>query len=255
MFEGWQESMIWSCLGHIMGKLYADAMEAPSSAMIRLGDFCFFAGEPREELALYWKNRQERMVGETDPALLAAKNGSGLILVPKDQAWGEMIESCYGGRAKKVSRYAIKKEPGVFDQKKLKDAVAALPKGYVLKMIDEALFWRCKEISWCRDWVSQYETYGLYREYGLGVVAIKDGEPVSGASSYSSYPGGIEIEIDTRKDCRRKGLAYACGAKLILECLEKNWYPSWDAQNLWSVALAQKLGYHLDHEYAAYEVS
>ena len=66
---------------------------------------------------------------------------------------------------------------------------------------------------------------------------------------------GIEIEIDTREDHRRKGLAYACGAKLILECLKRGLYPSWDAQNKWSVALAEKLGYHFDHEYTAYEIT
>ena len=80
----------------------------------------------------------------------------------------------------------------------------------------------------------------------------KDGEIVSGASSYSSYVRGIEIEIDTREDYRRRGLAYICGAKLVLECLGRGWYPSWDAQNQWSVALAEKLGYHFDHEYVTY---
>ena len=65
--------------------------------------------------------------------------------------------------------------------------------------------------------------------------------------------GGIEIE--TREDYRRKGLAYICGAKLILECLKREWYPSWDAQNKWSVSLAEKLGYHFAYEYTAYEVT
>ncbi len=101
----------------------------------------------------------------------------------------------------------------------------------------------------------QYEDYAAYRKYGLGVVIVKEGEPVSGASSYSSYMGGIEIEIDTREDYRRKGLAYICGAKLILECLKREWYPSWDAQNKWSVSLAEKLGYHFAYEYTAYEVT
>ena len=27
------------------------------------------------------------------------------------------------------------------------------------------------------------------------------------------------------------------------------------AQNLWSVALAEKLGYHFDHAYTAYEIT
>lgn len=57
-----------------------------------------------------------------------------------------------------------------------------------------------------------------------------------------------------RIDQRRKGLASVCGAKLILECMKRGLYPSWDAQNKGSVALAEKLGYHFSHEYVAYEI-
>ena len=51
---------------------------------------------------------------------------------------------------------------------------------------------------------------------------------------------------------RQAGLAQACGAKLILECLDRGLYPSWDAHDRRSLSLAEKLGYHLDHEYPAY---
>ena len=68
------------------------------------------------------------------------------------------------------------------------------------------------------------------------------------------YNGGIEIEIATRKDYRRKGLATICGARIILECMDRNLYPSWDAQNKWSVALAEKLGYHYERTYPAFEI-
>ncbi|MCM1200726.1 MAG: GNAT family N-acetyltransferase [Bacteroides fragilis] len=61
-------------------------------------------------------------------------------------------------------------------------------------------------------------------------------------------------KIDTKKEYRRRGLATVCGARLILECLDRGLYPSWDAQNPWSVVLAQKLGYHFDREYTAYEI-
>lgn len=84
---------------------------------------------------------------------------------------------------------------------------------------------------------------------------MKNGELVSGASSYDFYKGGIEVEIDTRKDERQKGLALVCGAKLIMECLEQNLYPSWDAHNKGSLALVEKLGYKFDTEYADYEIS
>ena len=113
---------------------------------------------------------------------------------------------------------------------------------------------RCKEIEWCRDWVSQYPNYEAYRKYGIGAIILEKNEPISGASSYSGYHGGIEIEIDTKEEYRRKGLAYISGAKLILECLKRGWYPSWDAQNRWSLSLAEKLGYEFAYEYLAYEI-
>ena len=64
----------------------------------------------------------------------------------------------------------------------------------------------------------------------------------------------MEIEVDTKEAHRRKGLALCCCANLILSCLEKGKYPSWDAANLQSVALAEKLGYHFDREYLTLEV-
>ena len=45
-----------------------------------------------------------------------------------------------------------------------------------------------------------------------------------------------------------------CGAALILKCLERGLYPSWDAHNKESLALAQKLGYIFDREYLCYIV-
>jgi GNAT superfamily N-acetyltransferase len=72
------------------------------------------------------------------------------------------------------------------------------------------------------------------------------------ASSYTVYNGGIEIEVDTKPEFRRKGLAAACSARLILECLQRELYPSWDAHDLRSVALAEKLGYHADDPYTVY---
>lgn len=81
-----------------------------------------------------------------------------------------------------------------------------------------------------------------------------DDQLAAGASSYSVYSQGIEIEIDTKEEYRRRGYATICGAKLIMECLKRDLYPSWDAQNKNSVALAEKLGYHYSHAYTAYEV-
>lgn len=220
-----------------MGEVHTNSVE--DTAMAILGDFAFYAGNPNEEL-IRFKPESCRQ--------------DFIIMVPQNVEWADLIEKCYGDKAKKVTRYAIKKEADIFDVEKLKQAIICLPDGYELKIIEEAEYNMCRENGWANDLVSQYKDYNTYKALGLGVAVLKDGELVAGASSYSTYDKGIEVEIDTREDHRRKGLAYASGAKLILECLEKGLYPSWDAQNKWSVALAQKLGYHFSHEYVAYEV-
>ena len=239
LFRDWQETLIWSCQQGVMGHLYVTNEQEPDCVMALMGDFCFFAGKPNRELVSFKPEWCQQ---------------DFVIMVPQTEEWAVLIEEIYGGHFRKVERYAIKKEPDVFDREKLQQVVDGISEEYELQMMDEELFFRCKDILWCRDLVSQWNNYEMYQKYGLGVVLLKDGEVVSGASSYSGYIGGIEIEIDTREDYRRKGLAYICGAKLILECLDRKWYPSWDAQNRWSVALAEKLGYHFDHAYVAYEI-
>lgn len=237
LFANWEETLIWSCLQGVMGEVHMNSRE--DAAMAVLGDFAFFAGVPSEEL-LGWKPES----GEQ----------SFMIMVPQNEAWGRLMEACYGDNAKKVTRYAIKKEADCFDTFKLEQAILALPEGYELRLLEEAEYALCRRNTWANDLVAQFKDYASYQRLGLGVVAFKDQELVAGASSYSRYLEGIEVEIDTREDHRRKGLAYACGAKLILECLKRGLYPSWDAQNKWSVALAEKLGYHFSHAYTAYEI-
>lgn len=239
LFGKWEETLIWSCLQGVMGKIYADDLNNPTAAMAMIGDFTFFAGKPNIELVSY----------KPDWCIQ-----NFMIMIPQNESWKNLIIDFYGKKATFISRYAIKKEPDIFDKKKLEKAVASLPEQYILSMIDERLYQMCKAESWSADLVSQFPNYENYCKLGLGAVICKENIIISGASSYSRYKEGIEIEIDTREEYRRKGFAYVCGAKLILECLKRNLYPSWDAHNKGSVALAEKLGYHYSHTYTAIEI-
>lgn len=240
LFGDWQETMVWSCLQNVMGHLYTDNLEAPESVMAILGDFCFFAGKPNKEIVA------------TKPDWCKQ---DFIIMTAREEEWFDLIERTYGVNAKRVTRYAIRKEPDVFDKDKLQEIVGSLDQKYTIRKIDEPLYDACKEEGWSKDLVSVYNGYEEYKKLGSGFVILDGTRIVSGASSYSSYLNGIEIEVDTRQEYRRKGLASVCSARLILECLERGLYPSWDAQNLWSVALSEKLGYHFDHAYPAYEIT
>ncbi len=234
LFEGWYETLIWSCLQKVMGKIYVTDLEKPQSALAYVGCFAFYAGVPDKELVM-------------------AKPNGFVIMTPQNETWAECIEDCFPD-AKKVSRYAIKKDTK-FDKDLLHKLTDRLPEGYELKDIDEKIYDMCLSDPVTRDFVSSFESKEKFLDIGRGVVVIRSGSIVAGASSYTRYIEGIEIEVDTLEEERRKGLATAASAALILRCLDEGLYPSWDAQNMNSVHLAEKLGYEFDHEYTAYEVS
>ena len=233
LFEGWQETLVYSCLQKVMGKIFVTDGDEPRAACAYVGCFAFYAGEPEKELVI---NKPDGFV----------------IMTPQNYVWADLIEECYPS-AKKITRYAIRKDTR-FDKDALKQFVNGLPVGYELHEIDSEIYDRCLEDPVTEDFVSSFESKETFLKIGRGMVVIKNGRIVSGASSYTRYSEGIEIEVDTVEDERRKGLAAAACAALILRCLEEGLYPSWDAQNMASVRLAEKLGYEFDHEYVAYEV-
>jgi len=142
----------------------------------------------------------------------------------------------------------------VFSREQLARYIQALPSEFELRLFDREICEQTLLAEWSRDFCDCFLSAEDFLSRGVGVAALCNGVLVAGASSYVVYDGGFEIEIDTHPDYRRRGLATACGARLILEALERNLYPSWDAFDLRSVALAEKLGYHLDHPYVMYMV-
>lgn len=81
--------------------------------------------------------------------------------------------------------------------------------------MEEKEYKMCRENGWANDLVSNYKDYTTYKNLSMGIAVLKDGELVAGASFYSTYDKDIEIEIDTRGDHRRKGLAYAFIGKMM----------------------------------------
>lgn len=240
LFRNWEETMIWSCLQGVMGQAWADCLPEPRSARILTGDFCFLAGQPDKKLVCEF------------PSSFSAPF---LLIVPREESWCEWIEACYPDTYEKFYRYALKKEKDIFDRSLLESYIQRLPQGYELRMIDRELYPRILSGEWSRDLCSQFPDSACYEQLGLGFAALKDGEIAGGASSYTVYNGGIEIEIDVKQEHRRKGIARACAARLILACLDRGLYPSWDAANTESLHLAETLGYHSGGSYISYEIS
>ena len=98
----------------------------------------------------------------------------------------------------------------------------------------------CRDTQWSKDLTANYESYSQYSAYGLGVCILKDGEVVAEfplipvmeeATRILAVRVELKIEVVTREDYRRKGLAYIGAAQLLLECDKRGLYPNWDAAN------------------------
>ena len=151
LFAGWEETLIYSALQKVMGKVYVTDTEDPKSAFAFTGVFAFYAGEPDEELV---KNKPDGFV----------------IMVPQNEAWAKLIGSVYPD-AKKVTRYAIKKDTR-FDVEALKKNLDLLPEGYELKDIDDTLYDMCWENPVTAEFVAVFGSKERYLEYGRGVMIL-----------------------------------------------------------------------------------
>ena len=234
LFAEWEDldTGVVACLEKVMGKIFVTDPEAPVSAMAVIGDFAFCTGEP-------------------DLELLRGKPDRWMLVVPQNDEWAKLIEENFA--AFKRIRYAIRKDT-TFDREKLEAFVRAIPDGYTIRKFDGELYDLCVKDELFEDCVSVFESKEQYLSLGRGFAVMKDGKIVSAASSYSRYRTGIDIEIGTVKAERNKGLGSAVAAKLILSCLDEGLYPAWDAANILSVRLAEKLGYEFSREYACFGV-
>ena len=252
LFGDWENNFLLSCLQGVMGEVYSLDLDNPQSAVAVIGDFRMFVGEPDDSLLKFdYKDSEcDYKCGEMD------------IIIPQNDKWAELVRDTFNSdlegvsELKEIKRYSTFEDMSQFDVDKLNEIKSSAKEGFEILDIDEEIYNRCLENEWSKDLVGNYNDYEDYSKKGVGVVLLdtKNNEIVSGASSYCTFEGGIEIEIDTNEQHRRNGYALICGASIILKCLEKGIYPSWDAHNKGSIELAKKLGYKMKGEYTAFEL-
>lgn len=240
--EGSREVLVRGAMEGTMGRVWVPKLENSSYCLIVAGDFAYLMGlPPKGERALDLKGQ-------------IYESASHAYLFPQDERWADWVEDQFLGQTRTVSRYALKKDEHHFDTGLLKQYMEAVPRGIRLKRIDDRLYRLALKEEWSRDLCSNFEDEKHFKAHGFGYVAMKGREIVAGCSVYGVSEGMMEIEVDTRKDCRRQGLALACSAAFLMECLEKGIVPNWDAANLQSVGLAEKLGYVYEKEYRVYQL-
>lgn len=217
-----------SVLQGLIGEAYVYNICNPKIAFLTVKKYCFISGTLEKE----------KLKEAID------NNFSKYILIPSDNL-GKVIEEIYQDKIIKSERYSMKKDVK-FDIIKLEQMAKSLPKEYNLAKIDEFLEKRIKQEHFMN-------ITDDYKNYGIGYCCIYNDEIIGVASSNIFYKDGIEINIRVKEDYRRKGIATAMASKLILECLRENRKVSWDAANINSVGLAEKLGFEYDSTYNIYK--
>lgn len=218
-----------------MGEVYVDNLEKVNFSFAMFGKFVYVDGNPNSEFA---------------ENALSQINDFRIIIA--NENWFELIEKVFHSNIEKSVRYSIKKDTK-FDKELLKKYVESLDAKYAIQKIDSELYERIQQTD---SFVTNLKMSDEYEKYGIGFCAIdRENKIVGLVTSNAIYENSIEINLKVDEAERRKGIATAISSKLILECLEKNIYPSWDAANMNSVNLARKLGYEYDSEYRIYKVN
>jgi len=238
LYSGWDEVVILSCLQGHTGQAWADNADAPTVARIESLGFCFVSGNA--------DSPQARELLHQIPV--------GLELQFNSKTWHKLVKEEMDDRTYKFTRYKFKRDSSLFDKEKLRSYTQALPEGYVLAPIDEVMFKHLPTFDWADCHCAQFSSYEEFQEHGLGFVVLFNNEPICAASPYTYCNGIIDVQIDTAEHHRQKGIATACAARLILKCLDRGIFPSWNADCDESRHLAEKLGYQIEKECKCYEM-
>ena len=241
-YEEATDSTIYAYLDGYMGEAFVDDIESICHTVILQGDFVF-----PSNLGLFHEDTARKMI----QGLLKYKKKENMLIIPQTKEWEEYLKN--NEMFTSIHRYHLK-SPSIeqFDLDKLEAYCKSLSSEYSFCRIDETLYERVMSEEWSRDFCSNFSSVEDFLHHGIGILVMKGKEICCGASSYTAYRKGIEVEIVTKSDYRNLGLATACGAKLILTCLEEGKLPHWDAANQTSVRLAMRLGYEYVGPYDTY---
>ena len=174
------------------------------------------------------------------------------IIISEDTKWQDFMRRQVGLIS--FTRYSFKDKAN-FQVEFLNDLVSQLEKGYNIVPIDNHIYNCLSEDEWSQDLQGDFESYQNFTlKGGFGFVILKNKELIAGISSGLVYQGAVEVEVATRPNEQGNGFAKKLGATMILESLNRDTFPLWDAHNVASKKVAEFLGYELVGPYEAFEL-
>jgi GNAT superfamily N-acetyltransferase len=194
----------------------------------------FFGGNPKLPIS-------RKLVQELTPPYM---------IYFEPEGWRDLLLQEWGERLVKRQRFDFSCKS--LDINRIRAFKKGVPEGVTIKRLNLDLTRRLNDDLMTDHHLLCYDSPTDFIRRGFGFCALSGERIVSCASSFTVCSEGIDIEINTHPDFRRRGLATVLAATLIEHCLECGIIPHWDAANPISFDLAEKLGYTLNETYDCY---
>ena len=124
------------------------------------------------------------------------------------------------------------KDKANFQVEFLNDIVTHLEEGYNIVPIDNRIYNYLSEEEWSQDLQGILSpTRILFLKGGFGFVILKNNELDCWDFLRLVYREAVEVEVATRPNEQGNGFAKKLGAAMILESLNRDMFPLWDAHN------------------------
>ena len=246
LFEHPTSSVILSCIQGYLGEIWVDDTLIPQLAIMYAGKTIYVAGSKIDDLCISWIQSfiEERKIAKIE-------------IIPQNQECNNILERYMTineqSHLKRTYRHLMKLEDM---HEKVDDWRTCIDERWdqvQLCEINEHLYEEASSDRYLSNFICNFQSFEEFKNLGMGYLVIYDNKIVGGASSYTRYHQGIEVQIAIAPKFRRRGLAKACAAKLLLKCYEQGLYPNWDAANPASEELAKSLGYKSLRENIVYK--
>jgi len=219
-----------------MGLALVDSPDEPTAFKIEVGPFCYFAGDAAGPGG-------REMVERVAPYA---------PLMPSPEPWIELAKEIHGDKLDSSERFSFTAENLSLDH--IRSLLGDLPFAAEIEPIDVATAEQLNNDSESFADLSLFDSAEDFADRGIG-YSLREGTTIIGVA-YSSLvcSRGVEGSIFVRPEYRRRGIATGLACKLVEQSLLRGLEPHYDAANLESCRLAEKLGYVPTGSYREYFV-
>jgi RimJ/RimL family protein N-acetyltransferase len=202
-----------------------DDVANPAVAFLRYGTFGVLGGDATHT------NAHELVQTITLPCAIQ----------PSPESWMNLLQVSYPDKIKKIERFSFTHQ--YIDAGKITSIIKQHPYINNLHKIDTATAQTMENDEWHKYHLPNYNSAAEFAANGFAHGVTIDGELASVCSAALRCAKGIELNVITLPIFRNKGLAEIVAAATILNVLEQELSPHWDAANDRSARLAIRLGF------------